>query len=166
VLHDVPYVRSWLRDELLRKRLERFLITEIDTRPVDIVHAQHVLSAPPAIAAAARLGMPSVVTVRDHWPVCYFTTAHVEGTACPDCGFAKMLTCMKGKSPRAYWVGVPLMPYMRRNIRQKQRALAQADAVIAVSGFIADRAVIPVVGRERTHVIPNADSPYWRPKFT
>ena len=155
-VRDIPYLRSWLRDEWLRRRLERFLLAELAVWPADLVHAQHVLSAPPAIAAAARLGLPSVVTVRDYWPVCYFTTAHVEGASCPDCGFAKMLECMREKSPRAYWAGVPLMPYMRRNVRRKQRSLADADAVIAVSGVIAERAVSTIVAAERMRVIPNS----------
>src|SRR6266851_5042425 len=155
VLADVPYLRSWLRDELLRRRLERLLLSELAIWRADVVHAQHVLSTPPAIYAAARSGLPSVVTVRDYWPVCYFTTAHVEGARCPDCAFAKMLECMREKSPRAYWAGVPLMPYMRRNVRRKQRSLAAADAAIAVSRVVAERAVGPVVAAERIHVIPN-----------
>jgi glycosyltransferase involved in cell wall biosynthesis len=152
----IPYVRSWLRDETLRRRLERFLVAELESWPADVVHAQHVVSAPPAISAAARLGKPAVVTVRDYWPVCYFTTAHVEGARCPDCAFAEMLACLRGKSPRAYWMGIPLMPYMRRNVRRKQVSLAEANAVIAVSRFIAERAVRPVVDAEKTYVIANS----------
>ena len=156
VVFDVPYARSWLRDERLRRRLAGFLVAELENEPADVIHAQHVLSAPPAVAAAAHLGLPAVVTVRDYWPVCYFTTAHVDGPDCPDCGFAKMLECMREKSPRAYWMGVPLMPYMRRNIRRKQASLAAASAVIAVSRAVAQRAVSPVVGAGKTHVIPNS----------
>ncbi len=154
-LHDVPYVRSFERDLRLRQRLEEFLVAELGARPADVVHAQHALSTPPAIAAASRLGVPAIATVRDHWTVCYFTTAHVEGAFCPDCGFTKMLACMRGKSPRAYWAGIPFMPYMRRAVRRKQRSLAKADAVIAVSEYIAARAVRPIVGAARTRVIPN-----------
>ena len=155
VMRDVPFVRSWLREGWLRRGLERFLAEELAQWPADVVHAQHALSTPPAIGAARARGIPVVVTVRDHWTVCYFTTAHVEGALCPDCGFSKMLACMKGKSPRAYWAGVPLMPYMRSTVRAKQRSLAEADAVIGVSHYIAERAVRPIVGPDRTHVIPN-----------
>jgi glycosyltransferase involved in cell wall biosynthesis len=155
-LVDVPYVRSWVRDAWLRRRLERFIVAELANSPADVVHAQHVVSAAPAVSAAARLGMPAVVTVRDYWPVCYFTTAHVEGARCPDCAFDRMLACMREKSPRAYWMGVPLMPYMRRSVRCRQLSLAAASAVIAVSSAIAERAVRPVVGAARTYVIPNS----------
>jgi glycogen(starch) synthase len=155
VLHDVPYVRSFERDVWLSRRLESYLIDAAESWKADVMHAQHALSTPAAIGAARRSGVPTIATVRDHWTVCYFTTAHVEGAFCPDCDFAKMLACMKGKSPRAYWAGLPLMPYMRAIVRRKQRALAEVDAAIAVSEYIAARAVWPIVGEERTHVIPN-----------
>ena len=155
-LHDVPYVRSFERDLWLARRLERFLAAELASWPADVVHAQHALSTPPAISAAARLGLPSIATVRDYWTVCYFTTAHVEGAFCPECGFTKMLACMKEKSPHAYWAGIPLMPYMRSAVRRKQRALAAADAVIAVSEYVAARAVRGIVGADATYVIPTS----------
>jgi glycogen synthase len=154
-LHDIPYVRNFERERWLARTFERFVAAELAESPADVVHAQHALSTPPAIAAAARAGIPAIATVRDHWTVCYFTTAHVEGEFCPSCGFEKMLACMKGKSPRAYWAGIPLMPYMRSAVARKQRALRGAYAVIGVSEYIASRAVRPIVGPERTRVIPN-----------
>ena len=55
-LHDVPYVRSFERDLWLGRRLERFLAAELEAWPADVVHGQHALSTPPAIAAAAAPG--------------------------------------------------------------------------------------------------------------
>jgi glycosyltransferase involved in cell wall biosynthesis len=152
---DVPYLRNVLKSDLLAARLERFLVEELDRSAVDVVHAQHLLSAPPAVAAGRRRRVPVVVTVRDHWPICYFTTWHVAGERCPECSFAKMLACMRGKSPRWHWAGVPLMPYMRHDVRRRQRALRGADAVIAVSRYIADQVVRPLVDAARVEVIPN-----------
>ena len=39
-----------------------------------VIHAQHIQVAPPAVMAGGRLGVPVVVTVRDHWPWDYFAT--------------------------------------------------------------------------------------------
>jgi glycosyltransferase involved in cell wall biosynthesis len=156
VLHDVPYVRSVLRDEVLARRLAAHLVRELRERPADVVHAQHAISASPAIEAGREAGVPVVVTVRDYWPTCYFTTASADGAHCPQCGFRGMLRCMKEKSPHSYWAGIPLMPYMRRNVRRKQQRLSQAAAVIAVSRYIADVVVRPIVGGAATHVIPNS----------
>ena len=152
---DRPYVRNLLKNDLLYPRLARFLIAELRARPADVVHAQHVLSAPPSIAAAVTLAVPSVVTVRDHWPICYFTTWHVAGERCPSCGFRKMLACMKGKDPHGYWAGIPMMPYMRRNVRAKQRSLRRASAVVAVSRYIAEQVLAPILQSDRIQVIPN-----------
>lgn len=152
---DLPYLRSFLRDEVLRLRLHGFLVREVSRRPAELIHAQHGISASPSISAARELGIPALVTVRDHWPVCYFTTGRTDGRHCPDCGFSGMLACMKEKSPHAYWAGIPFMPYMRRNMRRKQEWLRRADGVIAVSRYIADHVVRPVVGEAKTHVIPN-----------
>jgi len=154
--YDVPYLRSVLRDELLARRLRDYLARELRERPADVVHAQHATSAAPAIAAARAAGVPVVVTVRDYWPSCYFTTTDPDVARCPECGFAGMLRCMKEKSPSAYWAGIPLMPYMRRNMRRKQQRLSEADAVIAVSRYVADRVVRPIVGDARTHVVGNS----------
>jgi glycogen(starch) synthase len=156
VLRDVPYVRSVLRDEVMARRLAAHLVRELRERPADVVHAQHAISASPAIEAGREAGVPVVVTVRDYWPTCYFTTASVDGAHCPQCGFRGMLRCMREKSPRAYWAGIPLMPYMRRNVRRRQERLRQAAAVIAVSRYIADVVVRPIVGDAATHVIPNS----------
>jgi glycosyltransferase involved in cell wall biosynthesis len=152
---DQPYVRNLLKNDLLYPRLRDFLVGELRARPADVVHAQHVLSAPPSIAAARTLGLPSVVTVRDHWPICYFTTWHVAGERCPDCSFRKMLACMKGKEPRGYWAGIPMMPYMRRNVRAKQRSLREASAVVAVSRYIASQVLQPILPANRIRIIAN-----------
>ena len=152
---DQPYLRNFLKNDRLYPRLEAFLKDELAARPADVVHAQHVLSAPPSIAAATAHGIASVVTVRDHWPICYFTTWHVAGERCPSCSFTKMLACMKGKDPRGYWAGVPMMPYMRRNVRQKQQWLRRADRVVAVSRYIAGQVLEPILLADRIEVIPN-----------
>src|SRR5262245_8592668 len=63
VFHDLPYVRSVLRDELLARRLAAHLVRELRDRPADVVHAQHAISASPAIEAGREAGVPVVVTV-------------------------------------------------------------------------------------------------------
>lgn len=156
VLHDIPYLRNFEREERLSRRLGAFLAEELGRAPADVVHAQHLVSALPSIAASRDRHVPVVVSVRDHWPTCYFTTAHVPGDACPTCGFTQLLRCMREKSPSAYWAGVPMMPYMRRSVRRRQAALRRADAVVAVSEYIAERVVRPIVGADATHVIPNS----------
>ncbi len=45
----------------------------IEREQIDLIHAQHVLTGPPSVMAARRAGIPSVCTVRDYWPLCYWS---------------------------------------------------------------------------------------------
>jgi glycogen(starch) synthase len=88
----VPYVRNYFKNERLYSRLENFLETLIRGEKIDVIHAQHVLTSVPSVAAAARASIPSVCTVRDYWPVCYWAdlihTAD-EARLCPGCSAAR-----------------------------------------------------------------------------
>ena len=70
----MPFVRNIVKNERLWTALDAAISTSgWRTAPVDIVHAQHVMTTVPAIRAGAATGMPVVATVRDYWPVCYWS---------------------------------------------------------------------------------------------
>lgn len=118
-------------------------------QPGDVIHAQHSLSALGALALEPR--PRTVVTVRDHWPVCFWSTRMSRGQLCPQCTTGGMWRCLDGRLPG---VSAPVaIPYMKWDLRSKRSALARADAVIAVSEAIAAElraALIPSV-----RVLPN-----------
>ena len=156
----IPGVRNWFKNERLYPRLASRLQALIAANDIDLVHGQHVLSAPPAVTAARRQGIPSVVTVRDYWPVCYRSDLlhTAEGRAlCPGC--SRVASVQQGRQ-RPGFVGLGRTlgrMYLRRNMARKVEALTSADAVIAVSSVIgreiADRA--PELVNARIEVIPN-----------
>ena len=71
---NIPYVRNYFKSEYLTRVARRAISWELSraTR-FDLVHAQHVMTALPSIHAAKRTGTPVVITVRDYWPVCYWS---------------------------------------------------------------------------------------------
>ena len=72
--------------DAIARRLSRRTILSKDR--YDIVHAQHVMTTVAAIDAAHAARVPAVATVRDYWPVCYWSDLlHTrEGLAlCPAC---------------------------------------------------------------------------------
>ena len=156
----VPGVRNYFKNERLYPRAARRIEKLIATRRIDIVHGQHVLSAPPAVTAARRARIPSVVTIRDYWPVCYRSDLlHTpQGLAfCPGCSRAAGLHHGRpniGVMGFAKWLA---QRYVLANMAAKQQALLDADAVIAVSGVIAGDLVkrAPELSRARIEVIPN-----------
>ncbi len=116
-----------------------------------VVHAQHSLSALGCLGGpdASRVA----VTVRDHWPVCFWSTRISRGAPCPACGIAPMARCVFGRVPFAAPLSWGAIPYMRADLHEKRRALLRAGATLAVSQSIANElrgAQIP-----RVQVIPN-----------
>ena len=156
----VPGVRNYFKNERLYPRLARRLEQLIVDNRIDIVHGQHVLSAPPSVVAARRRGIPSVVTVRDYWPVCYRSdTIHTAGTLalCPGCSRAAGVQHGRPRIGVLGFARLLTQRYLRRNMAMKLDTLASASAVIAVSSVIGrdlvDRA--PELARTRIEVIPN-----------
>ena len=157
---NVPYVRNYFKNERLYGRLGRRLAALARAERIDVIHAQHVLTGPPSIAAARAAGIPVVCTVRDYWPVCYWSTLIYDFSSddlCPACSPTMMSRCVRPRAGAAWPLALPMIPYMRGNLARKRRALARADAVIAVSSTIAhDLATrAPELIDVRMEVIPN-----------
>jgi glycogen(starch) synthase len=156
----IPYVRNYFKNERLYGTLADFLADLIGRERIDLVHGQHVLTCVPSVEAARRAAVPVVCTVRDYWPVCYWSdlihTNH--GLAlCPGCSAAMMTRCVRPHAGALWPAALPMIPYMRSNLARKRRGLAGADAIVAVSSTIAAdvRARAPEIAATRLEIIPN-----------
>jgi glycosyltransferase involved in cell wall biosynthesis len=157
---DIPYLRNYYKSEKLTRSLAVYLAELLRTDPHDIVHAQHVMTTMAGIEAATAAGVPAVATVRDYWPVCYWSDLlHTRDgfELCPGCTDANMRACIRPRAGAAWPLALPMIPYMRRNLAAKRTGLARADAVIAVSRRIAAdlRARAPELAGTRIEIIPN-----------
>lgn len=157
---DIPYLRNYLKSERLTRVVSPMLATLVEKTNIEIVHGQHVMSAPAARAAADLTGRPFVCTVRDYWPVCYWSTLLVTphgDMLCPACTSTNMRRCTRARAGWAWPLASPWLPYMRANLRRKQATLRQAGAVIAVSTTIARDIAerCPELDTRRLHMIPN-----------
>lgn len=157
---NVPYLRNYCKNERLYAVLESHLREVIRHDGIDVIHAQHVLTSPPAVAAARTEGVPVVCTIRDYWPVCYWSDLiydYASDRLCRACSPFMMTRCIRPRAGQAWPLAVPLIPYMLANLSRKQRALARADAVVAVSSAIARdlRARAAELSDVRIETIPN-----------
>jgi len=155
-----PFVRNYFKNERLWARADRELRVIARETRADILHAQHVLTSPAAVAAGAALGLPVVCTVRDYWPVCYWgTLIHdpASPSLCPACSASMMTRCVRPRAGAAWPLALPFIPYMRGNLARKQQALAGAGAVVAVSSAIARdlRERSASLASARIEIIPN-----------
>ncbi len=159
---DLPIVRNLVKNERMWHEGAEYLIrTRLRDEPVDILHAQHVMSTVPAIRAGLATDTRVVVTVRDYWPVCYWSDLihdPASPTLCPGCSVRMMTRCVQPRAGRASLAAWSVIPYMRRNLSAKRRTLAQADAIVAVSSTIARdlRTRAPEVAATPMYTIPNA----------
>ena len=159
----IPIIQNYFRYERFWPRLAATLVTEAtpisnlqSPIPNLLIHAQHVQTALSAIVAGRRLGVPVVVTVRDHWPWDYFSTG-LHGDCIPygEQTWAALATDLVARlGPARGALALPAIPYMLAHVRRRQHALRQADAVIAVSDYVAQRLKY-LVAPERLHVLPN-----------
>jgi glycogen synthase len=157
---NLPLIRNVLKNERLWIALSQYLVERLKNSPVDIMHAQHVMTTVAAIRAGRRTDIPVVATVRDYWPVCYWSDLIVSPsspTLCPACTVEGMRACIPPRAGAVGRAGWSLIPYMRRNLATKQRMLAQADAVLAVSTTIGRdlRERAPELAKTRLEIIPN-----------
>jgi glycogen synthase len=156
----IPFVRNYLKSERLYGRLAPVLLEMIKETGAEVVHGQHVMTIPPAVAAGDAAGIPSIATVRDYWPVCYWSDLIHDPDSeslCPACSAGAMRTCLRPRAGAAWPVALPMIPYMRANLARKQSALARATRVIAVSTALARDLAARSAGLspDRLATIPN-----------
>ena len=118
----LPYVRNYFKNERLYALLAETLAGLAVRERADILHGQHVLTCLPSIQAAHHTGIPAVCTVRDYWPVCYWSdlihTRDGQGL-CPGCSAGMMVQCIQPRAGVAWPAALPMIPYMRRNLARK-----------------------------------------------
>jgi glycosyltransferase involved in cell wall biosynthesis len=114
----------------------------------DLVHAQHWLSAGASRRALPRL--PTVVTVRDYWPICIWSTMLSGAEPCPGCSYTRRVTCIGRHRPSLWPISAVLPPLVGWELANRRRVLESASAVTAVSRYVAG--TLPI---ERVAVIPN-----------
>jgi glycogen synthase len=156
----LPYVRNYLKNERLWPAMAAEIARIVERERVALVHGQHVMTSLPAIAGAHAGGIPAVCTVRDYWPVCYWSDLiHTRDglELCPGCSAQMMTVCIRPRAGTLWPMALPLIPYMRANLARKRSGLAAADSVIAVSSTIAAdlRARAPELASTRLKIIPN-----------
>jgi glycogen(starch) synthase len=134
---SLPFVRGINRQERFWPRFARFLADLARAEGVELIHGQHLISIPAAVAAGGRLGLPTIATVRDYWPTCPIGTRLQRCPETAHCSPACQLCCLaRGRVPLCPLVRAGL-PYVAANLRRRQRALLAADRTIAVSNAVA-----------------------------
>jgi glycosyltransferase involved in cell wall biosynthesis len=119
----------------------------------DVIHAQHINSA--LIAHQATGSTPVIITVRDHWPICFYGTALADAR-CPSCLNGTRSVCnVRRGAPDAPRIAHLLKAATMRAMLAQRGHVLRAASVIAASEAI-EREVRTVVGPDSVTRIPNA----------
>ena len=129
-----------------------------DEPDVDVLHAQHLHSGPPAIDVGRAHGRATVVTVRDYWPVCLHGTSWWGRTTCAGCTTSDLAGCMKENWGWPRPLPRLMVPWAYRRLRSRQDGLRSAHQVLAVSHAVRERIERDVPGC-RLAVVPNMVNP-------
>lgn len=153
---NLPILQNIWRHELFWPTYARAIVAAATPARPLVIHAQHVQATPAAVIAGRTLRAPVVATVRDHWPWHYFATGlHGDRLPHPTQGWAALATELPARlGPFRGAAALIAVPYMLGHLRRRAAYLAQADAVIACSSYIARR-LAGIVRPERLHVLPN-----------
>jgi glycogen synthase len=157
---DIPFIRNVQKNERLWAALRRYLAGRLAEGRFDLAHGQHAMTTVPAINAAVDAGVPSVATVRDYWPVCYWADLiydPAQPELCPACSAGMMTRCVRPRAGAAAPAAWSLIPYMLANLQTKRNALARVGAIIAPSHTIARdlKQRAPELAQTPLYTIPN-----------
>jgi len=124
--HDYSYIT-------LFNYLEQYLTRESD---VDVLHAQHMHSGVPVVDIGRVHKIPTVLTLRDYWPVCLHGTSWWGQSNCEGCTTQYLTECMK-----EYWnfphpLARMMVPWSRRRLASRQKSVREAGRVITVSDAV------------------------------
>ena len=139
--------------------LTRYLARRLSTEPdVDILHAQHLHSGPPTVDVGRAHARATIVTIRDYWPVCLHGTSWWGGTICDGCTTSGLTGCMT-----EYWhwprpAARLMVGWARRRLSARQRGVADAHRVLAVSDAVRRRIASDLPGVHLS-VVPNMVDP-------
>ena len=149
---NLPVVRAWQRRVGLEKDLSAYLAKR--AVEFDLIHGQHLLTIPAAVKAGHMVNRPVVSTVRDYWPVCLYGTLWRDEAICPVCRENELTCCLAQKYGSAARILVPVIPLVKKELAARRRALADSDAVIAASSFVAET-LRGIVQQQNLHIVPN-----------
>ena len=145
---EVPIPQASLGSHARERAYAEGLEKALGEEAWDLVHAQHWMSAMATREACQRL--PMVVTIRDYWPVCIWSTMLSGTNACPGCSYSRRVVCVGRRRPWMWPIAPLLPPMVGGELARRQRVLDESKAIVAVSEYVSE--TLPF---DNVHVVPN-----------
>lgn len=126
----------------------------IKNENIDIVHAAHMLSGMYTSAALKNESIPYVITIRDYWPVCLYSTMLAKDGPCDGCSSGRLKECFVQYNEKYKVVSPVIVNLLKREMEQRRRTLVNAAKVGFVSEYLRSKIIAEIPGINGA-VIPN-----------
>lgn len=150
------------RDTFHKRTISHALRGVLQLERPDLVHIQHLMGMPVAIAALLNTArIPYLVTLHDYWYVCANAQllTNTDRTVClgPDRFFINCAHCALARAGQdaARWLAPAVAPLMAARNRGLSKVLNGARYVIAPTRFVRQTYADLGVGQEQIVVVPH-----------
>lgn len=121
----------------------------------DIYHSLGGIFCIGPTLAANEYGIPSVMTINNHWPVCFFSKWCWNEETCRGCGQLKFTKCIFREGLSHTLMSPILLAIKNKSMAMRQRAIEEADKIVPVSEYLKDTLIR--FGFEAGKIVPIYD---------
>lgn len=115
-------IRNFRKSGEWRKKI----IEEVEEFEPDVIHAQHLQTASPALRVGDSKDIPVILSLRDHWAVCFHSSMlDRKGNRVPEWGWKETLA-------RERWK----FPYAMYKLKRRRKMLRKASGLHYISRHI------------------------------
>ena len=140
------------KSPLAFKKYKKIFNNIIEKEEFDIFHTQMGANSVGPALAANEYGIPSVMTIHTHWPVCFFFELCWDEEICRECAQFKFMKCIFRKG-LAYSLLSPIfLAIKNESMAMRRKAMAEADKIVTVSNYLKDTLI--KFGFEDENIVP------------
>ncbi len=121
---------------------------------IEIVHAAHMLSGLFTRSALDGKDIPYVITIRDYWPVCLYSTMISQGKPCRNCNSDTMKDCYASYNTKYGSLSSVIYGMIKKEMENRARVLKEAALAGFVSEYLMKKVKSKIEG-VNAEVIPN-----------
>jgi len=120
----------------------------------DLYHAHSPQFSVGPVFAADEIGIPSVLTVHDFWPVCFTYELSIDGETCERCDNLRFFRCLFKGGMIQRGLSPVFLAIKGKSMAMRREALRRSDRIVTASGYVKSTLTRFGVQEGKIEVIP------------
>jgi|GEM_PF-1254496 len=117
-------------------KFESQIKSVLNEKRIDLIHAAHHLSAAATYNVLRKKEIPFVITVRDYWAICLYSTMVYDNKSCAGCNEEKLKRCFIEYNKKYGSLRTIILPAIKKEMKRRRELLESADRVVFVSRHV------------------------------